>query len=67
MVIKLPRSRESAPVAVTPPSTTLAVDVDLGRLNKDPCSQDVSRRPPDLVLGQKTRYAAILDVSSLRD
>ena len=24
MVIKLPRSRESTPVAVTPPSTTLA-------------------------------------------
>ena len=26
MVIKLPRSRESTPVAVTPPSTTRAVD-----------------------------------------
>ena len=48
-------------------SSSLPVDVDLGRLNKDPCSLDVSRRPPDLVLGQKTRYAAILDVSSLRD
>ena len=31
MVIKLPRSRESTPVAVTPPSTTLDFKVKLQR------------------------------------
>ena len=32
MVIKLPRSRESTPVAVTPPSTTLVSVMSTGRV-----------------------------------
>ena len=49
MVIKLPRSRESTPVAVTPPSTTLAT-IDNNYLNNPLVSYPEAALYPSLIL-----------------
>ena len=56
MVIKLPRSRESTPVAVTPPSTTLAPDRRSTASSHPPCNRlAVHATFPNLSSNDKSR------------